>query len=74
MCDADGMEGLTWAEVKKCEDDFADTAAAHNYSLPSQADFESADLNGDGVLRFEEWEKWVIQKCKLISPTFKTSM
>ena len=61
MCESDSAKGLTWAEVKNCEDGFADAAAAHNLYLPTKDDFESADLNGDGILLFVEWEEWVLQ-------------
>ena len=59
VCDSDRMVGLTWDEVEACEVRFADVLAAENIPLPSEADFESADLNRDGTLLFEEWEEWV---------------
>ena len=51
--------GLTWHEVKSCEEKFADLLDAHNVPVPSKADIWSADLNGDGTLLIEEWQKWV---------------
>ena len=59
VCDSDRMVGLTWTEVEACEVRFADLLASQNIPLPSEADFESADLNRDGTLLFEEWEEWV---------------
>ena len=61
MCESDSAKGLTWAEVKSCEDGFADAAVAHNFYLPTKDDFDSADLNGDGTLLFEEWEEAVVK-------------
>ena len=61
VCDSDSAKGLTWAEVKSCEDTFAEAATAHNFYLPTEDDFKSADLNRDGTLLFEEWEEWVMK-------------
>ena len=58
VCDSDRMIGLTWQEVKSCEERFAPLLEAENIPIPSQADFESADLNNDGTLLFEEWQQW----------------
>ena len=33
--------------------------AEQNIPIPSQEDFDAADLNKDGILMFEEWEEWV---------------
>ena len=33
--------------------------AERNIPIPSKEDFEAADLNEDGTLKFEEWEEWV---------------
>merc|ERR1719249_194355 len=54
VCEADGQQGLTWAEVEQCEDKFADT----DFSMPppSFEDFTKFDVNGDGVLTMEEWK------------------
>ena len=59
LCEFDMMVGLKWDEVEACEVRYADVLAAENIPLPSEADFESADFNGDGTLLFEEWEEWV---------------
>ena len=59
VCDSDRMMGLNWQEVKSCEERFAALLDAQNIPIPSKADFESADLNEDGTLLFEEWQQWV---------------
>merc|ERR1711942_443572 len=59
MCDSDRMIGLTWKEVEKCEERFGDKLLEKGIPLPSEVDFDNADLNGDGTLLFEEWEKFV---------------
>ena len=61
VCDSDRMVGLTWVEVDACEERFADLLAAQNILTPSEEDFVSADLNGDGTLVFEEWQEWALQ-------------
>ena len=38
---------------------FADLLVLQGVSVPAYADFHSADLNGNGVLMFEEWQQWV---------------
>merc|ERR1719220_2925137 len=58
LCDSDKMVGLTWMEVEKCEERFADILTFQNISVPTWEDFRSADLNGDGTLTMEEWEEW----------------
>ena len=30
-------------------------------NVPSEEDFQNADLNGDGTLMFEEWLEWVME-------------
>ena len=34
---------------------FADLLAEQNIPIPSEEDFDAADLNQDGILMFEEW-------------------
>eukprot|EP00092_Neocalanus_flemingeri_P063463 GFUD01076810.1.p1 GENE.GFUD01076810.1~~GFUD01076810.1.p1 ORF type:complete len:100 (+),score=41.35 GFUD01076810.1:59-358(+) len=58
LCDSDRMVGLTWKEVEKCEERFADLLVDQNILTPSEEDFHAADLNGDGTLEFEEWKQW----------------
>merc|ERR1712106_731353 len=56
VCNTDGTPGLSWAEVELCEDNFGAMLTALNITIPSEDDFNAADLNGDGVLMLEEWE------------------
>ena len=59
FCNQDGKPGLTWEEVENCEKEFAEVLAVHNIDVPTVDDFNSADLNSDGKLFFQEWEEWV---------------
>ena len=59
FCNFDLEAGLTWVEVENCEEAFAEVFAAQNIPVPTEEDFNSADLNSDGILFFEEWEQWV---------------
>merc|ERR1712236_161819 len=55
-CDLDKEVGLTWKEVEKCEmlaPDLADGKITKD-------DFDKADLNPDGTLLYEEWEKYAM--------------
>merc|ERR1712133_93731 len=56
--DTDGDDGLSWDEVEACEDAFGDMLEEKGIALPSEDDFNASDLNGDGILLFEEWEEW----------------
>ena len=49
-------------EVKTCEERFANVLAAKDIAVPTEDDFKAADLNGDGVLMFKEWEQWIEEK------------
>ena len=55
VCESDKMFGLTWHEVKSCEERYSDLLVAHDIPVPSEDDFNQADENNDGVLMFEEW-------------------
>merc|ERR1711970_1001822 len=59
FCNQDRKAGLTWVEVENCEKEFAVVLAAQNIPVPTKEDFNSADLNSDGILFFQEWEEWV---------------
>merc|ERR1712183_356710 len=59
FCNQDKEEGLTWEEVENCEKEFAVVLAAQNIPVPTEEDFNTADLNNDGILFFQEWEEWV---------------
>merc|ERR1712062_3520 len=56
--ESDGEEGLTWAEVKDCEDRFAYLLTEMGQAVPTEEDFNKADLDSDGTLKFEEWAAW----------------
>ena len=69
VCESDGADGLTWAEVEECEvrglglnidctliyfqAKFADSGVP----LPTFADFMMFDLNSDGILFLGEWQE-----------------
>jgi len=59
MCNSDGNVGLTWEEVERCEEMYAELLDEQGIDVPSEEDFNAADLNGDGTLLFEEWMEWV---------------
>merc|ERR1712186_66486 len=58
LCESDGEEGLTWAEVKDCEDRFAYLLTEMGQVVPTEEDFNKADLDSGGTLKFEEWAAW----------------
>ena len=58
-CESDDTNGLTWKEVDACELKFAEELAYLNQQVLSEADFKSADANGNGILLSEEWETYV---------------
>merc|ERR1712130_313980 len=55
LCESDGEDGLTWPEVKDCEERFAYLLKEMGQDVPNEEDFSSVDLNSDGILKFEEW-------------------
>merc|ERR1712013_140612 len=57
LCDYDRMIGLTWEEVFKCEERFKKNIT--EMRIPTKEDFDNANLNGDKILLFEEWEKYM---------------
>ena len=52
---------LTYINISRVtlQERFADLLAAQDITIPSQQDFNAADLNKDGTLIFEEWQEWV---------------
>merc|ERR1712173_147655 len=58
-CDTDQAEGLTWQEVEQCEEKYLLLLGEVGIEAPSKADFEAADLDGNGALLFNEWKDWV---------------
>eukprot|EP00092_Neocalanus_flemingeri_P026131 GFUD01028321.1.p1 GENE.GFUD01028321.1~~GFUD01028321.1.p1 ORF type:complete len:106 (+),score=30.72 GFUD01028321.1:60-377(+) len=59
MCDLDDTTGLTWLEVQTCEETYAVEIAENNIPIPSEDNFNAADLDKDGTLLFVEWMEWV---------------
>merc|ERR1719273_1072550 len=53
VCNTDSEEGLTWAEVEKCEDQYCMSMGIPN--CPTKDEFDQADSNGDGILVISEW-------------------
>ena len=51
--------GLTWKEVKKCEERFGELLTLEDIPIPSEDDFKSADEDSDGILYKEEWNDWI---------------
>merc|ERR1711997_978768 len=62
VCDSDKMMGLTWKEVKKCEERFAELLTLEDIPIPSKEDFDSADEDMDGILYKEEWNEWISKR------------
>ena len=60
----DNEPGLSWDEIKYCGDEASEEIDPiqmiidNVLKLPTWSDFDSADLNGDGVILFEEWKTW----------------
>merc|ERR1712062_411403 len=61
-CDTDQAEGLTWQEVEQCEEKYLLLLAEVGIEAPSKADFEAADLDGNGALLFKEWKDWAAEQ------------
>ena len=51
-CDNDGIHGLSWDEIEKCEEEFCSMLTI---PCPDQEDFESFDEDGDGSLTLKEY-------------------
>merc|ERR1712117_31734 len=61
-CDTDQVEGLTWQEVERCEEKYLLLLGEVGIEAPSKADFEAADLDGNGALLFKEWKDWAAEQ------------
>jgi len=59
LCDDDKSGCLDWPEVEECEEKFSAVLASTGSPVPTEEDFKSSDLNGNGCLTYEEWEEWV---------------
>ena len=46
------IDGLTWNEVELCEDKFCEMLTI---TCPTKTDFESFDVNEDGILTIKEF-------------------
>merc|ERR1712083_743087 len=53
-CNTDSMDGLSWAEVKACEDKYCESMGIAN--CPTKEDFDHFDVDKDGILTWQEWE------------------
>merc|ERR1719350_417904 len=51
-CDNDGIHGLSWDEIEKCEEEFCSMLTI---PCPSEEDFETFDEDGDGSLSLGEY-------------------
>merc|ERR1712024_380805 len=60
LCESDGEAGLTWPEVKDCEERFAYLLTEMGQAVPTEEDFNTVDLNSDGILKFDEWSAWAL--------------
>merc|ERR1712210_32258 len=61
-CDSDQVEGLTWEEVEQCEEKYLLLLTEVGIEAPSKADFEAADLDGNGALLLKEWKDWAAEQ------------
>merc|ERR1712179_639041 len=59
LCESDKEDGLTWEEVEDCEEEFGEELSSQGITVPTEEDFNAADLNNDGTLLFAEWKEWV---------------
>ena len=50
---------LTWVDVETCKATLVQKAVALGIFMPTQADFDMADKNQDGVVNIAEWKTWV---------------
>ena len=51
-CNNDGEEGLTWDEIRSCEELFCGLLTVE---CPSEDDFKAFDINEDGILTWNEF-------------------
>merc|ERR1712198_372073 len=61
-CNTDEAEGLTWQEVEQCGEKYLLLLTEVGIEAPTKADFEAADLDGNGALLFKEWEEWAAEQ------------
>merc|ERR1712051_504370 len=53
VCNTDGVEGLSWAEVEQCEEAYCKDLP---FDCPTKADFDFFDADGNGILTWAEWK------------------
>merc|ERR1712051_913326 len=53
ICNTDGVDGLSWAEVEQCEELYCQH---FTFDCPTRSDFDFFDADKDGVLTWSEWE------------------
>merc|ERR1711894_76975 len=53
VCNTDGVEGLSWAEVKQCEEAYCKDLP---FDCPTKANFDYFDADGNGILTWAEWK------------------
>ena len=51
-CETNGVYGLTWEEIEKCEEEFCSILTV---PCPTKEDYESFDENSDGNLSLDEY-------------------
>merc|ERR1711894_353107 len=54
VCNTDGEEGLSWAEVEDCEELYCHLLP--EISCPTKEEFEFFDMDGNGILTWSEWQ------------------
>ena len=71
VCNSDNKAGLTRNKCKNCVDYeeyiFGDDEAVYDILWIQGNNFGQSDLNGDGVLLFEEWKTWARDGMKDLS-------
>merc|ERR1712086_190694 len=53
ICNTDGVEGLSWAEVEHCEKEHCKDLP---FVCPTKANFDFFDADGNGILTWDEWK------------------
>merc|ERR1711935_748736 len=61
VCNTDGADGLSWAEVESCEAMYCEDLP---FDCPTKADYVFFDADHNGVLTWSEW-KLSMDKCLL---------
>merc|ERR1711936_524548 len=56
ICDADSDNGLSWEEVKACDGKYCTVLPI---TCPDKNDFDSYDVDKNGILTWEEWKSQI---------------